>query len=109
MSMQLADLGAQIRKHRKQKGWTQEQLAEKIGVSVTYLGYMERGERMPGLWTFLEILNCLDIAWEEVVITENSEKQKEWDKNRKLWEALPPEKQQMVMKVISVLLEELAE
>ena len=38
-------LDANIRKYRKQIGITQEQLAEKIGKSVNYIGMIERGER----------------------------------------------------------------
>ena len=40
-------LGANIRKYRKQIGITQEQLAEKIGKSVNYIGMIERGEKVP--------------------------------------------------------------
>ena len=109
MNMQLADLGELIRKHRKKKGWTQRKLAEQIGVSVTYLGYMERGERMPGLPLLLKILNCLEIGLDEAVIAEDSEDRKEWEENRKLWEALPAGKQKGVMVVVRGLLKELTE
>ena len=44
-------LGANIRKYRKQIGITQEQLAEKIGKSVNYIGMIERGEKVPSLTT----------------------------------------------------------
>ena len=63
-------LGANIRKYRKQIGITQEQLAEKIGKSVNYIGMIERGEKVPSLTTFVLIGISTDILL--VGITENS-------------------------------------
>ena len=47
-------LGANIRKYRKQIGITQEQLAEKIGKSVNYIGMIERGEKVPSAKFFIQ-------------------------------------------------------
>lgn len=38
-------LGARVRKLRKQRGWSQEELAERCGHHWTYIGGLERGER----------------------------------------------------------------
>lgn len=38
-------LGQRIRKERQNLHLTQEQLAEKLNVSSTYIGFVERGER----------------------------------------------------------------
>ncbi|MBY6038498.1 helix-turn-helix transcriptional regulator [Fictibacillus nanhaiensis] len=40
-------LGRRIRAFRKLKGYTQEQLAKDIGISVSVLGEVERGSRKP--------------------------------------------------------------
>ncbi len=42
-------LGRKIQKIRQQKGFTQEQLAEKVKVSTTFIGYIETGYRRPNL------------------------------------------------------------
>lgn len=67
-------LGANIRKYRKQIGITQEQLAEKIGKSVNYIGMIERGEKVPSLTTFVLIANAIGISTDILLvgITENS-------------------------------------
>ena len=67
-------LGANIRKYRRQSGITQEQLAEKIGKSVNYIGMIERGEKVPSLTTFVLIANAIGISTDILLvgITENS-------------------------------------
>ena len=41
--------GRRIRAFRKLKGFTQEKFAKKLGVSVSVLGEIERGNQMPKL------------------------------------------------------------
>ena len=38
-------LGKRIAEHRERRGWTQKQLADKAGLSVTYLSEVENGSR----------------------------------------------------------------
>lgn len=37
--------GKRVRELRKQKGWSQEQLADEAGLHRTYVGSIERGEQ----------------------------------------------------------------
>ncbi len=60
--MDLTTIGKRIRKYRIAKGWRQEDFAEKIGLSVTYTGMIERGEKTPKLETFLTIANVLNVS-----------------------------------------------
>lgn len=60
--MNIAVIGKQIRKYRVSKGWRQEDFAEKIGLSVTYTGMIERCEKVPSLETFINIANVLDVS-----------------------------------------------
>jgi transcriptional regulator with XRE-family HTH domain len=41
--------GRRVRELRHKRGYTQERLAEKSGLHVTYLGGIERGTRNPSL------------------------------------------------------------
>lgn len=52
--MDLASIGKRIKELRRQKKWKQQTLADKVGVTATYIGQIERGEKMPG-WSFLLI------------------------------------------------------
>ncbi len=45
--MEAEKWGRRIRAFRKLKGFTQEGFAKEIGVSVSVLGEIERGNRMP--------------------------------------------------------------
>ena len=55
-------LGSRIKAVRKAKKMTQEELAEIIGISVNYLGAIERGDKLPRLVTFIRIANALEIS-----------------------------------------------
>ena len=38
-------MGMRIRQVRKTKGWSQEELAKKVGISMSFMGHIERGSR----------------------------------------------------------------
>lgn len=56
-------MGLKIAYYRKMRGYTQGQLAGKIGISTTYLGQIERGNngKSYSLETLLSIAVGLDI------------------------------------------------
>lgn len=59
-------VGERIRAIRKEKGLTQEQLAEKSGVYITYISDIERSERNITLDTLEKVLTALDVNPVEV-------------------------------------------
>ncbi len=60
--MKLDTIGKNIRKFRLAKKLRQEDLAEKAGLSANYIGMVERGEKIPSLETFINIVNALDVS-----------------------------------------------
>lgn len=60
-------LGKHIRKQRKTKKYTLEQLAEKIDVSTTFIGQIERAKGIPSLETFVKIANVLEISTDSLL------------------------------------------
>ena len=60
--MDYIDLGRRIRKQRTQRGWTQEALAERVNVSTSFVGHVERGTRKASLETLVSIANVLDVS-----------------------------------------------
>jgi transcriptional regulator with XRE-family HTH domain len=50
-----------IKRFRVNSGLTQEELAEKAGISVPYLGALERGEKWPSPGTFAGIAKGLGV------------------------------------------------
>lgn len=65
--MSISSIGKRIRKYRESKGWRQEDFAEKIGLSVTYTGMIERGEKIPKLETFITIANALEVSADQLL------------------------------------------
>ena len=60
--MDYRSIGENIRKYRKTKKMTQETLAERAGLSVNYIGSIERGEKLPSHETYIVILNQLGVT-----------------------------------------------
>jgi transcriptional regulator with XRE-family HTH domain len=58
--------GRRIRAFRKLKGYTQEQLATALGVSVSVLGEIERGNRVPSEDLINQISLVLKVAKEDL-------------------------------------------
>ena len=53
----LKTFGARIEAARKKKGMTQEELAERVGVSQAMINFIEKGKKKPSLETTLAIAN----------------------------------------------------
>lgn len=54
-------LGNRVQKLRKQSNLTQEELAEKIGVSRAYMGYIEQGRNAPSLEVLEKLARALKV------------------------------------------------
>ena len=54
-------IGKQIRLHRRKLGMTQEQLAEKVDLSVQHISRIESGCYIPSLKSFFLIISILKI------------------------------------------------
>lgn len=61
------ELGARIRHFRKIRGLTQLELAERSGISRTYLADTERGRYNPSLDTLKAIANALQTGLHELI------------------------------------------
>jgi transcriptional regulator with XRE-family HTH domain len=57
MKLDIKLLGKRIRTERTNRGLTQDNLAEAVGVSSPYIGQIERGERGVSLETLINICN----------------------------------------------------
>ncbi len=57
----LAKLGLNLKKYRLEKGLTQENLAEKVGIHPTYVGKLEGGKNNPSTKMLYKITRALGI------------------------------------------------
>lgn len=65
--MELEAIGKRIKERRTEIGMRQEELAEKAGLSPSYIGMIERGEKIPRLEPFVKILNILELSADEAL------------------------------------------
>lgn len=65
--MDYYEIGQRIRKFRKAKNLSQEQLAEKVGISVTHLSHIETGNTKLSLQVFVDIANQLSVQTDELL------------------------------------------
>ncbi len=59
-------LGARIKAVRKERGWSQEQLAERVGISTQYVSNIERGKENPTLDLLLRLAQALKVSPAEI-------------------------------------------
>ena len=66
-------LGFNIKRLRKEKGWTQEYLAELAGISVPFMTQIELARKQASLEVIEKIAKALDVSYSTLFIQENSE------------------------------------
>lgn len=67
MSELTIQFGQLVRKHRKEKNMSQEQLALLCDMDRSYLGRIERGEVNPTLEKIYELADSLDISIQKLL------------------------------------------
>ena len=60
-------IGQQIRKLRKAHGFSQEELAEKVDISVTHMSHIDTGNTKLSLPVFLDIAQVLEVSTDELL------------------------------------------
>ena len=63
----MVSLGRQIAKFRKNRGLKQEELAEMVSLSTSYISAIERGVKNPTLENFIAIANVLKVSSDELL------------------------------------------
>lgn len=61
------NIGQRIRALRKQKTWTQAQLAEQVGTSEQYIRHLESGFRKPGRDTLIAVARVFGVAVDDLL------------------------------------------
>ena len=78
LHMDQIKVGAFLKDLRKEKGITQEQLAEKLGVSGRTISRWETGKNMPDISLLVEIAEFFDVSIPEII---KGERKSEYMKN----------------------------
>lgn len=62
----LKTLGWKVQKLRKQKKLTQEELADQLGISRVYMGYIEQGRESPSLKLLMKVSRKFGVKIEDL-------------------------------------------
>ncbi|MCF6096443.1 helix-turn-helix domain-containing protein [Thermovorax subterraneus] len=60
-------IGNRIRRLRKQRNLTQEELGERAGLHYSYIGQVERGDKIPSLKTLSKIAKALNVSLDYIL------------------------------------------
>ncbi len=94
-------LGKRLREERLHCGLTQEQVAEAINVSTTYIGLIEHGERSVTLDKLIALSLCfhvsVDYLLQEDIPLTNSTQEKQL---LSLWHSASTQQREMILSVI---------
>lgn len=63
------EIGSKIREERKRQKLTQEKLAEMAGISLSFLGHIERGTRKLSVDTLVKICDALQCSADDILST----------------------------------------
>ena len=107
MTIDYSAVGKRISLIRKNRGMTQEQLAEKAELSNIYISHIENSRSIPSLETLMKLCSALDITPDEVLLgtKQDMENYLQSDIQNKLILCTPKERR-MVSRFIDLLLEE---
>lgn len=61
------NLGKNLLKIRKERGYTREELAEKSNLSANYIYGLENGTYLPGCIALIDLANALDITTSQLL------------------------------------------
>jgi len=93
-------LGARIKALRKSRGLSQEQLAEKTGITPKYLSRLEVGQQNPSIETLAKLTEALDVELWELCDVGHEETQKELQETlRKIIHEADEKKLRLAVKV----------
>lgn len=99
-------LGKRIREERIRIGLTQEQVAEYIDVSTTYIGFIERGERSVTLEKLALLAQCFHVTIDSLLYEQSSEKSaKSVDEQLfSLWESASLDEKKLILSIGDIVI-----
>lgn len=70
--MNYFEIGQRVRKYRKAMGLSQEELAEKTGISVTHMSHIETGNTKLSLTVLVKIAETLQVSTDALLFDNTS-------------------------------------
>ena len=103
-----ARIGKRIKQCREQLGLTQEQFAEKTGLTVNYISTVERGASFPRCEKLITIINALETSADAIFcdVVDRSVGYRESLLSKRLGE-LSPDEQKKILEILEVMIRQL--
>ena len=102
----MSDFAANLKKFRKQKGYTQVKLAKRINYGYTAIANYESGRNEPSLDTLIELSYILGVTTDELLgVPPRSDEQHDISNLAKHLQKLTPEQYEIANSILNKLLE----
>ncbi|MCD8357154.1 MAG: helix-turn-helix domain-containing protein [Clostridia bacterium] len=98
-------IGKRIKQCRERLGMTQEEFAERIGLTANYISTVERGASFPRCEKLIDIINGLETSADaifcDVIIHSNDYQASRLSNELK---TLPPDEQKRILQVLELMI-----
>lgn len=98
-------LGERVRKARKQKRLTQEQLAEACDLSTAHIGHIERGTRALSIESLITLSEVLDVSTDYLLMDMSNSNEKSFSGILNAMDNADYEKTKKLYSVIKILVD----
>lgn len=100
-------LGTRIREARKERGLTQERLAEQVGLSTRHIAKVEKGDVNPSLEVLSTLVKTLGISIDSVFNSDSAEMTEEIQEIASLYRACSEQEQRLILAAVRAMAKEL--
>lgn len=104
----LSVLGARIKAARKERGLTQERLAEQVGLSTRHIANVEKGDTNPSFEVLSTLVKALGVSVDAVFNPAGDEVEAEIQEIAGLYRACPEQGQRLILAAIRAMANELS-
>lgn len=100
-------IGKRVKQARERLGITQEDLAEKTGLTTNYISTVERGMSFPRCEKLIILLNGLETSADSIFcdVLEHSGEAKTSELSKKIAD-LPPEAQKRILQMVELMIQQ---
>lgn len=103
----LAQLGGRLRKARRERGFTQEQLSDRAGISVRHIAKIEQGTINPSFEVLSALIAALGTSFEVVLCPADTPDEADLQELVSLYRACPPRGRRVVLAAVRAMAREL--
>ena len=94
-------IGQKIRKIRKAQNISQEQLAEKIGISTTHMSHIETGNTKLSLAVFVDIATALNVSTDDLLFPASAnQKNAAFEEIQEVFNSCSPQEAKIIVEII---------